>query len=238
MSYNIKSDVFEGPMDLLLHLVKKEEVDIYKVSIAKIIDEYLDYIKVIQELDLNIASSFLIMASALIEIKSKMLLPKPQIELVYEHAEECEEETINTPEELLEKIIEYEKFKKIAEILSELEKTEKKYVVRPHIDEEKDPVFYEVTVDDLVFALHDIISKKQEPTKILSREAITVDDMKEFVMEKIKKHGEVNFMDLFSSEDGRLKIIMSFIAILELIFDKKILARQESHFSHIILYNL
>ena len=126
MSYNIKLEIFEGPMDLLLHLVQKEEIDIYKVPVAKIIDEYLNYISIMKELDINIASEFLIMASTLLELKSKMILP-PKPELLKTNEITDEEDNIITPEQLLNKIAEYEKYKKIGELLSELEKTEKKY---------------------------------------------------------------------------------------------------------------
>ena len=230
MSYNIKLEIFEGPMDLLLHLVQKEEIDIYKVPVAKIIDEYLNYISIMKELDINIASEFLIMASTLLELKSKMILP-PKPELLKTNEITDEEDNIITPEQLLNKIAEYEKYKKIGELLSELEKTEKKYFTRPDIKNLDD-----LSLDDLVFSLQNILKKKEPKIRILPRENITVEEMRSFIINKVKIKKVLNFSDLFLSETNRLKIITAFLAMLELILEKKIRVKQEKKFDNIILY--
>jgi len=239
MSYNVKLEIFEGPMDLLLHLVKKEEIDIYKISVSKIIDEYLNYISLMKELDINIASEFLVMASTLLELKSKLILPPPPEILRAE--ESYDEDTINTPEDLLNKIVEYQKFKEIGELLSELEKTEKKYFPRPVVksEEEEEKSFSELSVDDLVVALQNMLKRKNEKvkTRILQRETVTVEEMKSFITDKIKSTKEFDFLDLFTEGTTKLRIITGFIALLELILEKKLRVKQEKRFDNIWIYS-
>ena len=233
MSYNIKLEVFEGPMDLLLHLVQKEKIDIYQVSVSKIIDEYLDYISLLKELDINITSEFLVMASTLLSIKSKMLLPKR------EEPEEIldDEDEINSAEELLRRLDEYQKYKEVADILSQLEKEEKKVFLRPHDKEERETSLSDLSVDRLVLALQDMLKKKheKEKVKILPREKITVEEMRSFIIKKIRSHKKVNFIDLFSTTVSRLKIVTTFVALLELVKEDEVLIEQKNKFGNIII---
>jgi len=120
MTYKVKLEVFEGPLDLLLYLIKKEEIDIYDIPIAKITDQYLEYLELMKLLDLNIAGEFLVMAATLIHIKSRMLLPPDQLE-----GEEKEEEDPRA--ELVRRLLEYKKFKEAATELSHMEKQQKNY---------------------------------------------------------------------------------------------------------------
>ena len=240
MSYNVKLEIFEGPMDLLLHLVKKEEIDIYKISLSKIIDEYLNYISLMKDLDINIASEFLVMASTLLELKSKLILP-PLPEIL--RADELyDEDNISTPEDLLNKIVEYQKFKEIGELLSELEKTERKYFLRPVVkseEEEEEKSFSDLSVDDLVFALQNMLKRKNEKVKvkILQRETVTVEEMKSFITGKFRSKKEFNFLDLFTEDVTKLRIITGFIALLELILEKKLRVKQEKRFDNIWIYS-
>jgi segregation and condensation protein A len=239
MSYNVKLEIFEGPMDLLLHLVKKEEIDIYKISVSKIIDEYLNYISLMKDLDINIASEFLVMASTLLELKSKLILPP--VPEILRTEELSDEDTISTPEELLNKIVEYQKFKEIGELLSELEKTEKKYFLRPVVksEEEEEKSFSDLSVDDLVFALQNMLKRKNEKVKvkILQRETVTVEEMKSFIIGKFSSKKEFNFLDLFTQDVTKLRIITGFIALLELILEKKLRVKQEKRFDNIWIYS-
>jgi segregation and condensation protein A len=126
MSINIKLDVFEGPLDLLLHLIKKAEVDIYNIPIAEITEQYLEYLKAMEELDLEIASEFIVMAATLLEIKSKMLLPKPKI-----NEEEAADQDPRI--ELVEKLVEYKKFKEFANFLREITQDYELYFKEPEV---------------------------------------------------------------------------------------------------------
>ena len=233
MSYNIKLEVFEGPMDLLLHLVQKEKIDIYQVSVSKIIDEYLDYISLLKELDINITSEFLVMASTLLSIKSKMLLPKR------EEPEEIldDEDEINSAEELLRRLDEYQKYKEVADILSQLEKEEKKVFLRPHDKEERETSLSDLSVDRLVLALQDMLKKKheKEKVKILPREKITVEEMRSFIIKKIRSHKKINFIDLFSTTVSRLKIVTTFVALLELVKEEEVIIEQKNKFGNIMI---
>jgi len=235
MSYNIKLEIFEGPMDLLLHLVRKEEIDIYQVSVSKIIDEYLDYISLMKELDIDITSEFLVMASSLLSIKSKMLLPRQRLEI-----EECPEENdeINSAEELLRRLDEYQKYKQIADILSRLEKEEQKVFLRPQPEKiEKENSIFELSVDKLVIALQEMLMKKyeKEKIKILPREKVTVEEMRDFIKEKLLADKEINFIDLFSTAVSRLKIVTAFVAMLELIKEKEVSVKQKKKFGNIVI---
>lgn len=234
MSYNVKLEIFEGPMDLLLHLVQKEKIDIYEVSVSKIIDEYLKYIDLMKELDINLTSEFLVMASTLLVIKSRMILPKTN----YRTQEELEEDydEIDSPEKLLQKLDEYQKYKEIAGLLGKLEEEEKKIFVRPS-EEKKENTLADLSIDDLFNAIKNILSRKEKENRtiILPREKITVDEMKDFIKDRIKDRKEIDFLALFSEKVSRIRIVTAFIAMLELVLEKKIKVRQDGNFTSIII---
>src|SRR3989338_1249361 len=156
MTYKVKLDVFEGPLDLLLYLIKKEEIDIYDIPIAKITDEYLEYLELMKLLDLNIAGEFLVMAATLIHIKSKMLLPPDHLE-----GEEKEEEDPRA--ELVRRLIEYKKFKEAAQELSHMESHQKHYFARvagqpiKFEDTAREDEFFEATLFDLITAFTKVL---------------------------------------------------------------------------------
>ena len=146
MSYKVKLDVFEGPLDLLLYLIKKNEIDIYDIPIASITEQYLEYIDLMRMLDLNIAGEFLVMAATLIHIKSKMLLPPDEKELLPEEEEDPREE-------LVRRLVEYKKFKEVAGILQDLEGQRKKMFTRDiPFEVEPGEVFFEASLFDLITA--------------------------------------------------------------------------------------
>ena len=236
MSYNIKLDIFEGPMDLLLHLVQKEKIDIYEVSVSKIIDEYISYISLMKEMDINIASEFLVMASTLLAIKSKMLLPtrKQQIEEFIDEGDE-----INSAEELLRKLDEYQKYRAVAEILKKMENEEQKVFLRPHSKKEgRENDIFDLSIDKLVIAIENMLLKKNktEEIRILPREKITVGEMRSFIIKKVNSRKEINFTSLFSAAVSKLRIVTAFIALLELIKEKEVMVRQKKKFGNIIIY--
>ena len=150
MSYKIKLEIFEGPLDLLLYLVKKDHLNIYDIPIAKVTEQYLSYMNLMQLLDLNIAGEFLVMAATLMQIKSKMLLPA-------EEGEALEEAEEDPREELVRRLLEYERFKEIAQQLRQKEEDQREVFKRPKVEIEKSEdkekqVYFEASIFDLINA--------------------------------------------------------------------------------------
>ena len=146
MSYKIKLEIFEGPLDLLLYLVKRDHLNIYDIPIASITEQYLKYIELMQLLDLNIAGEFLVMAATLLQIKSKMLLPAE---------EKPQEDSIDPREELVQHLLEYQRFKEVAETLRQMEQKRQDVFKRPKVDSGITPekeVYFEASIFDLISA--------------------------------------------------------------------------------------
>lgn len=153
MNYKIKLDIFEGPLDLLLYLVKKDHLNICDIPIVKITEQYLEYIELMKLLDLNIAGEFLVMAATLINIKSKMLLPQEKIE---------EEEELDPRAELVRKLLEYQKFKELATELRSREGERQEVFVRPkdkELEEQDTEVYFEASVFDLLSAFSKVLKE-------------------------------------------------------------------------------
>ncbi|MBS4536234.1 segregation/condensation protein A [Clostridium sp. D2Q-14] len=240
MKYNITLESFEGPFDLLYHLIEKEEVDIYDISIAKITEQYIDYLSLMEELDLEITSEFLIMAATLLEIKSKMLLPNTKIE-----GEQIEMEEADPREELIQRLIEYKKYKIAAEKFKKREEVHSKVFYKPReeieIYNESDTINLEgLELKDLIKAFDNIIKKNinkkssKEFHKI-KREEITIDEAMNLIRNKLNLNKHVFFDELFENRVTRSNIISIFIGILELIKLKEIIIYQDNNFSNIKL---
>ncbi|MEK6645115.1 MAG: segregation/condensation protein A [Candidatus Firestonebacteria bacterium] len=225
--YNVKLPAFEGPFDLLLHLIKENEVNIYDIPVAKITEEYLKYIQMMEILDLNIAGEFIVMAATLIHIKSKMLLP-------VEKTQEGEE--IDPRAELVRRLLEYQKFKEAASNFSELENKQRDVFYRFIPDEVKDgdEEFVEVTLFDLLKAFQGIIAylPKEEVLKI-TREEIKVTQKINEILDKLEITKNINFSELFDKTMNKLHIIATFLAVLELVRLKLIKAYQSKNFADI-----
>jgi segregation and condensation protein A len=216
MAYKVKLDIFEGPLDLLLYLIKKSEVDIYDIPIAIITDQYLEYLDLMKVLNLDIAGEFLVMASTLTAIKSKMLLPP---------SEDAEEEEAEDPRaELIEHLLEYQKYKEAAHQLESKELLEKNIFTRaqregnpPEID--KDTMVIEVSLFDLVDALRRIIEDKKLSGHFMevTVEKISVKDKMIEILQKLKETPQIIFQSLFDEVSTKYEIIVAFLAILELI---------------------
>ena len=147
MSYKVKLEVFEGPLDLLLYLIKKNEIDIYDIPIAEITEQYLEYLELMRMLDLNIAGEFLVMAAKLIHIKSKILLPPEEKEVLPEEEEDPREE-------LVRRLLEYKRFKEVAGVLQDLEGQRKKMFTRAtSVEPGSEEKFFEASLFDLITAL-------------------------------------------------------------------------------------
>lgn len=238
---NIKIANFEGPFDLLLHLIKKNEMDIYHIRIYDITNQYLDYINEMKELDLNITSEFIVMAATLLEIKSKMLLPKDK----YTSEDEEDEDPRKI---LMEKLIEYKKFKKAAEYLG-IKKGDAGFVFskKPEIIEDKrtfsnEELLKNISMLDLYILYNELINRynnKKNTTNVISKEIpidkYKVEDKIKFLKERLSKIGATRFSDLMMDCECKIEVVVTFLAVLELIKEKTIKVVQENNFDKIYI---
>jgi Uncharacterized conserved protein len=240
MTYQIKIHNFEGPFDLLFHLIEKAEVDIYDIPIADITNQYLEYITEMQSLDLEVASEFILMAATLIQIKSKMLLPKEKYPL-----DEMGMDGADPRAELVEQLIQYKKYKEAAMILKEKEEEYmdvfyKNAEIIDDIDEDK--ILVNMTLDDLVNAFNDVLKRydsKNSGSNLdqqVIREEITVDDKISMLRDFLSNTGRAYFTDLFQDKiTDKLSIIVTFLALLELIRLKEIRVYQSKPYCDILI---
>ena len=233
MNYKIKLELFEGPLDLLLYLVKKDHLNIYDIPIAKVTEQYLQYIDLMQLLDLNIAGEFLVMAATLMQIKSKMLLPAQE-------GEGVEEEKEDPREELVRRLLEYEKFKEIAENLRQKETDQREVFKRPKTEidkgEAKDDkdIYFEASIFDLISAFSKAL--KDIPKDIfyeVVKDQFTVEQATHEILHLLLVKSEVKLSELFARAKNKMDIIVTFLAVLELIRMKEIVARQNALFEDI-----
>lgn len=242
--YNVKIDAFEGPLDLLLHLINRLEIDIYDIPVAQITEQYLIYIKTMSELKLDIASEFLVMAATLLAIKSKMLLPKHEEELDDLDSEINYEE--DPRDELVERLIEYRKYKEAAHDLKSLEEERGLMYTKPPSDlsdyaKEKQPEKTELNVSlyDMLAAFQKLLRRKklQRPmaTKIARQEISIEARMTEIMNELRHINGRKNFNDLFTIA-AKEHIVVTFLAVLELIKRKEIDVEQHENFGDIFVH--
>ena len=237
MKYVVKIDEFSGPLDLLLHLIKKSDINIYDISIEKITEQYLDYINQMEKLDIEIASEYLIMASELILIKSNSLLPNNKSE---EEIDETDEEL--TKENLINRLIEYEKYKKITKDFKELEnKRQDIYTKAPSKLEEithtKIINDTNIGIDDLIDAFSKYIERKEleKPinTKITNKE-YSVKKRKYDIKKYLQTKKKAEFKELFDKYN-KSYIIVTFMSILELAKEEEILLTQDGNFNNIYI---
>ncbi|HEY2421966.1 MAG TPA: segregation/condensation protein A [Neobacillus sp.] len=243
MPYKVKIDAFEGPLDLLLHLINRLEIDIYDIPVAQITDQYLIYIKTMNELKLDVASEFLVMAATLLAIKSKMLLPNQEEVLDEENGDIGFEE--DPRDELVERLIEYRKYKEAAQDLKSMEEERGLMYTKAPSDlselaKEKQPERTELNVSlyDMLAALQKLMRRKklQRPiaTKITRQEISIEKRMIEIMEELLKGQTRKNFSDLFPFP-AKEHIVVTFLAILELIKRKEIDVEQQENFGEIFV---
>lgn len=237
MDYLININNFHGPLDLLLHLVKSKEQDIYEINISAIIEEYLEYIKKMQDLNIDIASEFLVMAATLLHLKSRMLLGYEE-----ESTETTDEFAITSEEDLRTKIIEYEKYKQMTEVFHDLEEKRNSFYTKApaNLKEYTDePIKNDgsVTIDDLINAFLEyqerINYQKPIETKITEKE-LHVEDQIVAIKKKLQVQGKMNFIELFE-EITRPHIIVTFLAILQMSKNNEINIYQRNNFENIIV---
>ncbi|GER92817.1 hypothetical protein A45J_0545 [hot springs metagenome] len=229
-AYNIKLPVFEGPLDLLLHLIRENRIDIYDIPIAVITKQYLQYIEIMKELNLEIASEFLVMAATLIYIKSRMLLPP--------------DETIETEQHedpragLVQRLLEYQAYKEASGILREREEIWANIFSRPPIEQddikvEPELYLFDVNIFDLMSALKKIMSKVPPEAIKITRETLTVKDRIAMILEKMEDEHTMRFDALFEEDTTRVQIIVTFLALLEILRLGIVRAYQDKEFGTI-----
>jgi segregation and condensation protein A len=223
----IRLDIFEGPLDLLLYLIKKDHLNIYDIPITQVVDQYLQFLELMKFLDINIASEYLVMAATLINIKSKMLLPKPP---------EPEEPEVDPREELIKRLLEYEKFKEAAEFLKDKERERLKYITRSASETQSKEVFLEASIFDLISAFKTAI--KDVPRDIffeVIKDEFTVEEKIHDLLHLFLVKETVSIDELFSAAKSKMEIVVIFLAILELIKICEIVAVQKVLFGQILL---
>ncbi len=237
--YRVNLDIFAGPLDLLLYLVRKEEVDIYDISIAKITDQYIHYIEMLKSLDIDLAGDFLVMAATLMQIKSAMLLPKaePDSALI------GEEDLADPRAELIRQLLEYKKFKDAANLLNAAADEQKERFSRPgtiverlkpHAEPEID--IEQVSIWDLLEAFDSICKATGDIGDISRIKDDTPIDLYQIeILHRLQTEGPMTFERLFESRTNRFVMIGLFLALLELIREKLIWAKQRAPSSSIYL---
>lgn len=233
MDYCFTIDKFSGPLDLLLHLIKQSNIDIYDIKIEEITNQYLSYIHKMEELNLNIASSYLVMAAELIEMKASMLLPKPEIE-----EDEYEEDP---KEKLIQRLIEYQNYKDVISKFHELENERQQYYTKKASDisdyDIETKLNDDIELSDLLKAFEKFLQKQEDNkplnTKITTKEYSITKRSKE-IKDIIKNKKQVNFNDLFAVKT-KSYVIVTFLSILVLAKNNEIKIIQENNFENIML---
>ncbi|MFC0523096.1 segregation/condensation protein A [Pontibacillus salicampi] len=245
-SYTVKIDAFEGPLDLLLHLINQYEIDIYDIPVAQITEQYMAYIHTMQQLELDIASEYLVMAATLLAIKSQMLLPHQEMEEFQEEFGDEEEE--DPRDELMRRLIEYRKYKEAAQELQDREHNASQIYTRPPQEMETDegshqPVTTQgdVTIYDMIGAMQKLLQKKkwEKPLETrIQRQEIPIRERMDEVMTHINENPlGMRFFDLFP-QPTRSHIVVTFIAILELMKNRQIICEQSKHFEELVVYKM
>ena len=231
MAYQIRLVQFEGPLDLLLHLIRRDKINIYDIPISHITREYLAYIEIMHELELEVAGEFFVMAATLMRIKSQMLLPRHQ---------GLEEEEVDPREELVRNLIEYRKFKEAAHCFAAKEEDRRRVFPRPVIrpvEEEIAEEPGEVGIFDLLEALQGVFKNlKHQAIYRVVPDSVTVEQKIETIRASLARRSEVLFTELFNGEFTKIEIIVTFLALLEMIKLGELVARQMLHGADIWLY--
>jgi segregation and condensation protein A len=232
--YKVMLEVFEGPLDLLLYLIRQEEIDIYDIPIARITQQYLEYLEFMKSLDIELAGEFLVMAATLLKIKSRMLLPRH---------EELGEEIEDPRRDLVQQLLEYKKFKEIAERLGEKEYQQRRMFPRPRGGFDNaaeiippEPPAPEVGMFELLTAFRQVLERidKLKLYEIVG-EDISIEERIDFLLRVITQRRQMTFMELFENEHRRLVMVVTFFALLELMRLGRVSVRQESLFGEIII---
>src|SRR5262245_6487989 len=227
-AYRVKLEIFEGPLDLLLYLIKKDEIDIYDIPIAHITEQYLAYLELMQELDISVAGDFLVMASTLIYIKSKMLLPPdPKID--------GEEDLIEDPRaELIERLLEYQKFKSAAHMLHSRGEVESACYTRGPLETDSSNPEVSATLFDLLRVFREVLKRAEDQIELeIARDEMTVAEKLAQIHSMLEERERINVRELFEMSRSKRELIITFLALLELVKEWKIYLIQSGLFGDI-----
>jgi len=233
--YKIKLNTFEGPLDLLLFFIRRDELDIYNIPISKITKDFIGYLDLLEQLDLEIAGDFLLMAATLMQIKVRMLLPKEKNE---------EGEEIDPRADLVNALIEYKRYKEMSEEFSYLEGKQRSVFYRGNFEKDEaetkpelDVLLKNISIYDLIKAFQKaMMEKPKEVVHEVERLNVSIEEQIDFIMEKTKSTGRINFINLVKGMYEKLRIIVTFIAMLELIKMGKIGLEESPNFNDFEIY--
>jgi segregation and condensation protein A len=226
--YKVKIEAFEGPLDLLLFLIRKEEVSIYDIPIARITEQYLDYLRAMQELDIGVAGEFLVMAATLIQIKSQMLLPRdPTTE---------GEETEDPRAELVYQLLEHQKFKAAANVLHQRSTIESAAYARAVVETDKSNPEVAATVFQLFEVFREVLNRQRAITEIeIARDEMTMAEKITEIKLMLGEAGKVSARALFERAHSKRELVLIFLAVLELVKELEIRLAQSEMFGDIII---
>src|SRR4051812_38533307 len=217
---------FEGPLDLLLYLIRQEQVNIYEIPVARITDEYLRYLQLMKQLDLTVAGDFLVMAAQLIELKSRMLLPRDP--------RAAEEEIEDPRAELVNRLLEHEKFKAAAQMLWSRATVEHAVFTRAELETDKNNPEVVVGLFDLLRVFQEILTRhKEEVMMEIEREEVTLAEMIDRLRNMVRSAGELNLLRFFEQATSRRQLVVAFLSVLELVRLSEISLMQRETFGEI-----
>ena len=220
---------FAGPLDLLLFLIRQEQANIFEIPIARITEKYLEYIRLMKRLDISVAADFLVMAATLIEVKSKMLLPRdPTVN--------DDEEFEDPRQELVDRLLEYEKFKSAAGMLYERSTIEQAIFTRGPIESDDNNAEIDASVFDILTVFQKIVARHVDEIKMeIHREEISLADMLKALRKRIFETGELSLLALFEEMHTRRELVTAFIAVLEIVRTEGVKLVQSKTFGDIVL---
>ncbi len=235
--YKIKLQHFEGPLDLLLFFIKRDEIDIYDIPISKITKDFIDYLKLFEQLDLEVAGDFILMAATLMQIKVRMLLPKE----IDEKGDE-----IDPRAELVKALLEYKRYKEMSDEMSFMEASMRNYNYRGNYeaDYKESTTDYNVllkniTLYDLIKAFKKaMMDRPAEPVHQIKKWNVTIDEQMDFISGKIKEKNRFSFIELMKDLNNKIKIVVTFIAVLEMVKAGKIGLQESNSVNDFIIYGL
>jgi len=230
--YTLKLDIFEGPLALLLHLIEKNQIDVYDIPIAEVTGQYIEYISQLEEFNIDIASEFLVMAATLLQIKSRMLLPRP-----VQNNDTTEDEG-DPRQELVERLLEYRKYKQLAAVMEELSRQRELFFTRKP-QEIPDKVFIREgnwNIDDLLIAFTGLWESMTDDYALIVREHFSIQDKMQDIVYLLECNcGKLEFSRTLIRSGSHSEVIASFIALLELIRMRRVIVSQEKSFAPIII---
>lgn len=236
--YRIKLTDFEGPLDLLLFFIKRDELDIYDIPIAKITKEFLEYLQYLEQLDLDVAGEFIVMAATLMQIKAQMLLPRPDGEA---------EEEFDPRSELVRRLLEYKRWKEMAILLEKKQELMRKIAYRGNfendpkimIEDEEENLLRDVTLFDLIAAFQFAVNKMpRKHVHEINKLNVSLEEQTEFILGLFKDREQISFFEIIDAMTEKIRIVVTFLALLELIKSKIIAISQFELYSDISIVKL